>query len=134
MGGPVHDLLVDRLDGPRWELALDLLRSGSGAVNLNGLVLSTDPATAAISRRLHVELECPFDPSLVNQAPHERLRVVAENDLGQARATIEEACSLDDRFSALVAGSGVVYEYVHRYGMGSLLVGTAGQTGDLSWR
>ena len=83
MVGPVHDLLVDRLDGPRWELALDLLRSGSGAVNLNGLVLSTDPATAAISRRLHVEFECPFDPSLVNQAPHERLRVVAENDLGR---------------------------------------------------
>ena len=133
MVGPVYDLLVDRLDGPRWELALNLLRSGGGAVNLNGLVLSTDPATPATSRRLHVEFECPFDPSLVNRAPHERLRVVAEDDLGRARATIE-ACSMDERFSALVAGSGVVYEFVHRYGMGSLLVATAGQTGDLSWR
>jgi hypothetical protein len=49
-------------------------------------------------------------------------------------ATIEEARSADERFSFLVAGSGVVYEVVPRYGMGSLLVATAGRTGDISWR
>lgn len=134
MVGPAYDLLVDRLDGPRWELALDLLQNGGGGVSLNRLVLSTDPATAATGRRLHVEFECPFDPSLVNQANHERLRFAAEDDLSSARATIDSACGRDERFSALVAGSGVVYEFVHRYGMGSLLVATAGRTGDLSWR
>ncbi|GAA5113883.1 hypothetical protein GCM10023339_18780 [Alloalcanivorax gelatiniphagus] len=82
---------------------------------------------------MHVEFECPFDPSLVNQAPHGRLKFVAKNNLTSACVTIEEACSADERFSALVASSGVVYELVHAYGMGSLLVATAGQTCELSW-
>lgn len=101
---------------------------------MNGLVLSTDPATATSGRRLHVEFECPFDSSLAGKARHERLRSLADDELGGARATIEEACSEDERFSALVSGSGLVYEFVHRSGMGSLLVATAGRTGDLSWR
>lgn len=134
MVGPVQDLSVDLLGGPRWELALDLLRRGEGAVNLRGLVLRTDPATAKAGRRLHIEFDCPFDPSQVGKSSYDRLAPVATRDLEGARNIIETACAEDERFADLVADSGVVYEFVHRYGMGSLLVATAGRAGDLSWR
>ena len=134
MVSPVQDLSVDTLDGPRWELALDLLQRGEASVNMRGLVLRNDPATAKASRRLHIEFECPFDPSQVGKSSHDRLESVASRDLEGARQTIETACAEDERFADLVAASGVVYEFVHRYGMGSLLVATASRAGDLSWR
>lgn len=134
MVGPPHDLSIDQLDGPRWELALQLLRTGDGAVNLRGLVLRVDPATTKAGRRMHIEFECPFDPSQAGRAQHDRLAALAQRDLQEARQTIEMACREDGRFAALVADSGLVYEFVHRYGMGALLVATAGRAGDLSWR
>jgi hypothetical protein len=134
MVGPAQDLSVDRLDGARWELALALLQSGEATVNLRGLVLRTDPGTEKTRGRLHIEFDCPFDPSQVGKSPHDRLESVAQRDLREARQTIETACDEDDRFAALVADSGVVYEFVHRYDMGALLVATAGRSGDLSWR
>lgn len=51
---------LDQLDGPRWELARNLLQRGEWAVNLRGLVLRTDTATAKTGRRLHNEFDCPF--------------------------------------------------------------------------
>lgn len=134
MVGPVSQLSIDRLDGPRWELALDLLQSGNAVVTLRGLVMHTDPATATNSRRLHIEFECPFDPSQVGRSTHDRLESLARRDLQNARQAVEKACDEDERFAALVTNSGVVYELVHRYGMGALLVATAGRSGDLSWR
>lgn len=134
MVGPVQDISVDTLSGPRWELALGLLQQGEGSVNLHGLLLRTDPATVTERRRLHIEIDCPFDPSQVGKASHDRLGSVAARHLEGARSTIETACAEDERFADLVADSGMVYEFVHRYGMGSLLVATAGRAGDLSWR
>jgi hypothetical protein len=134
MVGPAQDISVDRLDGARWELALELLQSGQATVNLRGLVLRTDPATEKTGRRLHIEFDSPFDPSQVGKSPHDRLESVARPELREARQTIERACDEDERFAALVADSGVVYEFVHRYGMGALLVATAGRSGDLSWQ
>jgi hypothetical protein len=134
MVGPAQDISVDRLDGARWELALEVLQSGEATVNLRGLVLRTDAATEKTGRRLHIEFDCPFDPSQVGKSPHDRLESVARRELREARQTIETACDEDERFDALVADSGVVYELVHRYGMGALLVATAGRSGDLSWR
>jgi len=134
MVGPAQALSVEHLEGPRWELALQLLHDGEAAVKVRGLVLTTDPATAKAKRRLHVEFDCPFDPSQVGKAPHERLQSVAEHDLRQARGVIAEVCAEDQLFARLVEESGVVYEYAHRYGMGALLVATAGASGDLTWR
>jgi hypothetical protein len=132
--GPTHALSVEQFDGPRWELALQLLQDGEAPVNVRGLVLSADPATAGSPRRLHVKFDCPFDPSQVGRASQERLRSVAEHDLLAARSLIAQACEEDPRLAAVVEDSGVVYEYVHRYGMGALLVASAGTSGDLSWR
>lgn len=134
MVGPPQDLSIDRLDGPRWELALPLLETGDGAVNLRGLVLRVDLATAKTGRRMHIEFECPFDPSQVGRAQNERLSSLAQQDLQAARQILEMACRENERFAVLVADSGLVYEFVHRYGMGALLVATAGRSGDLSWR
>jgi len=122
------------VDGPRWELALELLASGAATVNIRGLVFQADPATATSTRRVHIEFECPFDPSQVGQAPSDRLRAVGAGQLNEARQTVAALCAADGRFAAFIDGSGVVYEFVHRYGMGALLVATAGQSGDLSWR
>lgn len=134
MVGPAQDFSVEPSDGPSWQLALGLLQRGEGPVNMRGLVLRTDPATAKSARRLHIEFECPFDPSQVGKSSHDRLESIAGRHLDGARQRIEEACTADKRFADLVADSGLVYEFVHRYGIGSLLVATAGRTGDLSWR
>jgi hypothetical protein len=134
MVGPAQTLSVDTLAGPRWELALELLEKRDGIVNLRGLLLYTDPPTAKVGQRLHVEFDCPFDPSQVGKAPHEQLKSIAERELRNAREIIAAACDEDDRFASVVAQSGVVYEFVHRYGMGGLLVATAGRSGDLTWR
>jgi hypothetical protein len=45
MVGPPQALSVDTLDGPRWELALELLEKRDGIVDLRGLLLYTDPPT-----------------------------------------------------------------------------------------
>lgn len=134
MVGPSKDLAIDRLEGSRWELALELLATGEASVNLRGLVLRVDPATPKSRRRMHIEFACPVDPSQVGKSQHERLESLAQRDLDMARQTIDAVCHADKRFGNLVAESGLVYECVHRYGMGALLVATAGRSGDLSWR
>jgi hypothetical protein len=103
-------------------------------VKVRGLVLTADPPTEKAQRRLHVEFDCPFDPSQIGKGPHERLKSVAERDLREARNVIARVCAEDQRFARLVEESGVVFEYAHRYGMGALLVATAGASGELIWR
>ena len=134
MVGPVVDLNVKVLEGPRWDLALHLLQTGEGAVGIGELVLTADPATEKAGRRLHIQFPCPFDPSQVGKLSNDQLRSLGIRDLELARETVSSACVVDPRLAALVADSGVVYEFVHQYGMGGLLVATAGRTGDLSWR
>jgi hypothetical protein len=134
MVGPQAALTIDDVTGPRWDVALQLLTSGEAPIHIGVLVLSSDPASAKEPRRLHVEFDCPYDPSQVGKTPQERLRLVAQRDLDAARQTVDDLRRADERFAALVAESGLVYEYVHRYGMGALLVASAGATGDLNWR
>ena len=130
----IQVLSVDALEGQRWDAALSMLETGDGAVGLQGLVLSRDLATDKAAPLLHIEIECPFDPSQVGRAPRDRLHDIATRSLAAARQTIGDLAQHDRRFADLVAESGQVYELVHRYGMGALLVATAGASGDLSWR
>lgn len=134
MTGQEEALAVDTVASPIWELAMGLLVKHEGMVNLRGLHLHTDPPAAKVGQRLHIEFDCPFDPSQVGKAPYEQLKSIAERELGGARAIIATACAQDDRFATLVADSGVVYEFVHRRGVSALLVATAGRSGDLTWR
>lgn len=134
MVGPRAALTVEAPEGPRWELALELLTRGDDAVGLGSLILRTDPATSKAGRRLHIELPCPVDPLPAMESHRERLRALGNRDLDDARGLIESVCEEDARFAALVADSGVVYEYVYDYGMGTLLVATARRWGALDWK
>jgi hypothetical protein len=134
MVGPYAALTIDDATGPRWDAAIQLLANGEAPIQIGVLVLSSDPASANEPRRLHVEFDCPYDPSQVGKAPQERLGLVAQRDLDAARQSVDDLCRADERFATLMAESGLVYEYVHRYGMGALLVASAGATGDLNWR
>lgn len=134
MVGPRTALRVEGPDGPRWDLALDLLESGEAAVGLQDLTLRTDPAPPTQGRRLHIEFPCPSDPALSVEARREQLHAIGNHDLEAARDLIQSVCEKDPRFASLVADSGVVYEFVHAYGMGTLLVATARREGPLSWK
>jgi hypothetical protein len=68
------------------------------------------------------------------EARREQLHALGNHDLEEARGLIQSACEKDVRFAALVADSGVVYEFVHDYGMGTLLVATARRSGPLDWK
>lgn len=134
MVSPRTALSVEAPGGPRWELALDLLERGDTAIGLGSLILRTDPATQKAGRRLHIEFPCPADPAVSLESRRERLRALGNHDLQDARQLIQSVCERDARFAALVTDSGVVYEFVHDYGMGTLLVATARRSGPLDWK
>lgn len=123
-------------NGPGWDLALQLLLSGEAPVGLGDLILRTDPGTPNQGRRLHIEFACPSNPALSTAANLERLQALGDHDLEEARGLIKSACEMDSRFAAIVADSGVIYEFVHNhdYGLGTLLVATARRSGPLSWK
>lgn len=134
MVSPRTALNIDAPSGPRWELALELLERGDEAVGFGNLVLRTDPATPKAGRRLHIEFACPVDPALSMEARREQLHALGNRDLDAARRLVTSVCEQDGRFAALVADSGLVYEFVHDYGMGTLLVATARRSGPLDWK
>ena len=68
------------------------------------------------------------------ESRREQLHSLGNRDLEDARSLIQSVCEEDSRFAALVADSGLVYEFVHDYGMGTLLVATARRSGPLNWR
>jgi hypothetical protein len=54
MVGPRASLHVEAVTDSRWTVASDLLESGDTWIGLADLVLSSDPATDHVRRRLHV--------------------------------------------------------------------------------
>lgn len=131
---PRAALTVESVGGSQWIAALEPLQSGAAAVGLGGLTLSCDPASAKAAPRLHIEFACPFDPMLTSGQRQPATEARANEELARARAVIDTACGVDASFEALVADSGVVYECVHRYGTGTLLVATARREGPLVWK
>jgi hypothetical protein len=131
---PRASMHVEAVTDSRWAVALDLLESGETSIGLADLVLSSDPATDQVGRRLHVEFPCPVDPLQAGGPPSARLGDVADAALTRARGLIGTACDAAPRFQALVAHSDVLYEFVYDYGMGTLLVATARPSGPLTWK
>ena len=124
MVGPKVALEMDSPNDARWNVGLELLERSEAAVTLAGLRLATDPTRQA-SRRLRIEIPCFFDPVMVIGPNRARLQSIADKELDRARKVMETASALDARFARLFVQSGVVYEYVHDYGMGELLIATA---------
>ncbi|WP_344776675.1 hypothetical protein [Nocardioides panacisoli] len=125
---------VNDVTDSRWPAALDLLDSGETWIGLGDLVLCCDLATERTRGRLHVEFPCRFDPLRGDGPAPDRLGHVATAGLARARELIGTACDVDPRFATLVARSDVLYEFVHDYGMGTLLVATARPEGPLTWK
>lgn len=125
---------VSEPTGARWEAALDLLEAGEASIGLRELTLNCDPATDRADRRLHIEFPCPFEPLSGRGPARDQLAQPAERSLREARELIESVREASPRFAALLASASVLYEYVHDYGMGTLLVATARPTGPLTWK
>lgn len=71
---------------------------------------------------------------MVMDQARSRLQATAEKDLDDARRVIDNAGKVDPRFAQLFAESGVVFEYVYDYGMGSVSIATARREGPWVWR
>lgn len=134
MVAPRTAIRVADAQDSRWSVALEFLKAGDAAIGLDELALSVDLATDKSGPRLHIEFACPFDPVLLSGTRRSAMEDGANDSLGRARAVVAEACAADPGFNVLVTGSGVVYECVHDYGMGTLLVATARRAGPLIWK
>jgi hypothetical protein len=62
------------------------------------------------------------------------MEAMANRDLANARQVVEDVCTADGRFAALVASSDVLYVYAYDYGMGRIEVAIARDSGPFSWR
>jgi len=72
----------------------------------------------------HVEVDCPNEPDQVTEG---MARAALAPVIGQIQATIAS----DPRFGEPLDRFGCVYEYVHEYGMGGVLVAVGHGDGDL---
>lgn len=59
---------------------------------------------------------------------------MARAAMARAVAQIQAIIASDPRFGELLDRFGSVYEYVHDYGMGRVLVAVSQRDGDLEWR
>ena len=129
-------LLVDELAGKRWELALGLLETGEAPVRVGALTLYRDAAGPAHDGLIHIEVDCPNEPDRVTEEMARaamacavaQIQAIVASDprFGESCCRWTRPCSLLDRF-------GSVYEYVHDYGMGRVLVAVSQREGDLEW-
>jgi len=98
---------VDEPSGPRWELALDLLRRGDA--------FSIGPVTFRRNDRSAVEaaVASSWQPERVTE---ERAR----RDLEEARRWVEELMASDEAFRRVIEGSAIDYVLVDDYDIGSV--------------
>jgi hypothetical protein len=108
-------LTVDEPSGKRWELALGLLESGEAPVRIRGLTMYRVVAGPTHDDLIHVEVDCPTEPDRVTEG-------MARSAVAGARGEIQALIASDPRFGELLDRFGSVYEYVHDYGLGGVLV------------
>jgi hypothetical protein len=118
---------LDAPEGDRWELALDLLRVGGQAVEIGGIVLRRDTAGPLADGLIHADVIASYDPkSLTEQQAHE--------DVRRGRSVMMNLLEADGRLSDLASEHGLACDYVHDYGMGSVLLATVAGDGSITWQ
>lgn len=105
--GSVRDALrVDDVEGPRWDLAVDLLHEGSGVVSIGPLLLLRARTAGELGP---VTIEILTSSGLVDRAP--------------SWLDVLNAVASDERVASLIEGYGVDAAFVDDYGMGRATVG-----------
>ncbi len=118
-------LTVDEPAGERWELALDLLSSGSGFVALgSALLLNRDTEGPGADGHIHI--------GVVANAPQES-REEAQSKVDAARASVLEIADGDEQLRSLLSQFGVIWEYVGDSGMAAVKLAGVGGDGCLIW-
>jgi len=120
-------LNVSAADGDRWELALNLLETGDAPVRLGSITLCRDVGAPNADGHIHIEFPCLHDPDRITPE-------AGAHDLDSARSVVQAASAADHRFALLLHRFGFIYEYVHDYGMGGVLLATAREDGSLTWQ
>jgi hypothetical protein len=119
---------VDEVPGPRWEIALDLLRQGGPMFLLEGPVLvgvQRHSGWPGADGKIHVGIYTAHEPGFVTLE-------MARADVGSGLRTLQRALGADPRLGALLSEYGVVYEYLYDYGQGAVLIGRATDDGDVT--
>ena len=126
---------VDRPEGVRWELALDLLEVGSGSVALGELGIGLSRRGSGPRRDPHAAVEVTINasewwrPDLESSYRQRR----GQEQLDTVRALVAELSTTDERFGSLISGYGINSAIVLGYGNGAALLGRGGPSGDLTW-
>lgn len=103
---------VDKLDGPRWELALTLIENGEAPVLLDEVEIRRGFAGPNADGVIFMS---------VTVGEHAN-RDVGLDALGRGRESVNNAVSADPRFAELVDKYGCRWAVVHDYGMGKILL------------
>lgn len=116
-------LTVDRTDGPRWDLALELLADGRESVMLDNVQLMRGGFGA--DPRLHV--------AVLTTEPRPTL-AIAQAQVDAGRARVLPVIEGDERLRSLIERHGVVWEYCGDDGSATWLIGDVSADGVVTLR
>jgi hypothetical protein len=128
--GRRDDLSVGEIPSQRWELALELLRQGRSTCVLPGevpVVMGRWTGWPDADEMIHVLVYTTLDPEKVTPK-------IARHDAAAGLAVVRAAEAADPRLTQLFIEYGVVYEYLHDYGMGGLKIGDIDADGTVRLR
>lgn len=116
-------LVVDSTAGQRWELALDLLRVGTGHVRIGSLEFSRRPFAPGEDERVNVSID-----AVGREHRHPGAERAVERGLDELDRLRSESSELD----RLLDDYGVLIEYVNDYGDGAATLGQV-EGRELRW-
>lgn len=120
-------LRVERPEGSRWDLALDLLRSGEGSVAIGNVELSRHAGPPGADGRIQVAVLADVEPQFITSSG-------ARGYVDRARSTLAALRKADDRFGELLTQYGTAWELVHDYSTGAVTMARIGENGGLEWK
>ena len=100
--------------GERWELALDLIRSGESEVICEAVSLWRDTSGPPATGRIMI--------SILSRHAVEIADELQVNEVEAGRRVVERLITADDRLQSLFDEFGVTWAYVADYGSGRVLI------------
>ena len=114
-------------EDPRWSVALDVLLSGQGSIELGDLAtirwwtkgVGADPF-------VHVDVQSQGDPKFLT-------RTKGEREIAQGLAAVESAASVHDALGELLRVHSVRRHFVRDYGKGTVVIAEITEDGSIEW-